>query len=201
MLINGDIIRITDAQTFIGQDVLNVYYYEIANLVDGVIILDLLLVFEDTVMNPVADLQVPSLQHLFLKGENASNNIDIQSLATNVFGDSITSGPPLPSYVSCGFSLNTSDRLTRNGSKRFSGIGETHVANNLYTPTPGVAELVEERLMQVLTVEGLLFGSMLATPVIVGRIPITGALDLSKISQITEVVVVSDIRTQVSRRS
>jgi hypothetical protein len=201
MLNNGDIIRITDFQIYIGEDALNVYFYEISGLSAGVVLLDLLLVFEDTVMNPVADLQVSALQHLSLRAENVTNGIDLDTLATNAFGEDPAPGPPLPSYVAAGFDLLVGDKTTRSGGKRFTGIGEERVANNVYNPVSADAELVQDRLAQVLTVTGLVTGSMLATPVIVGRFPITGHIDLSRVSTIIEALTVIDIRSQVSRRS
>lgn len=134
----GDLLQVIDNQEYLGQQVLNVYYYRItsvAPLADPYFptLNDW---FTDNVLAPVAALQVDGLLHLSREWKNLTNGVDLF-----VDGDVVPGGqsvsPSLytPSYVSLGFILRRESLVTRNGYKRIAGIAESLISGNEYVGT------------------------------------------------------------------
>lgn len=147
----GDIIRITDRQTLLGQQVLNVYFYRVQSLT-GITgdYLDLFAsTFQDVVLDDVKNIQHVELQHVGLFLENITNGVDIAEY-TDGFpqGGMIDGGDVMPPFVSFGFQLLRESRTTRNGYKRFGGVPEDSVTDGVYTGAGGDITAVEEALGQ-----------------------------------------------------
>ncbi len=133
--VTGDLIRITDQQTLLGQQVLNVYFYRVneTTTLTG----DYLAViggwFVPNVVTPVAAMQEVHLSHNSLFLENLSNGVDIESYTTGlpILG-AATGDDCMPPFVSYGYQLLREERNTRNGYKRFAAVPESLVTDGVY---------------------------------------------------------------------
>jgi hypothetical protein len=200
MLVNGDILRITDKQTLAGQDVLNVYFYEASVITPGVTLPEIIVEFSDNLVDQVRGVQSPDLNHARIVAENVTNGIDIDSATVNLAGQDGEAGPVLPNYVAGSYRLFVDDKTTRRGSKRISGIGEDRVEDNDYNPSSVSNALLNTALASPIEVTGTPVGEATLTPVIVGRDEL-GHLDLDRISVITSAANSETISSQVSRKA
>lgn len=200
MLTDGDVVKITSKSNYEGEELVNVFFYLVDALVAGVALIDIVTQFVDDVIDALRPLQVGSLTHTVATIENVTNGIDVDTLIINGGGQDTGGGAQTPSYVAAGYRLNVGDRTTRDGSKRFGGIGENRVAGNDYEPDAIPAATFLTRLPLTLDVVGTPTGTADLIPIIVGR-DILGALDLGRLSPIVSATQLGDIRSQVSRRS
>lgn len=163
---NGDLIRVVDTQTYLGQTVLNVYYYIVTAALgivgDALGIMDSS--WESTVLTPVVAIQSDHLSHVNREWRNLTNGVDIFNNDTVVDGGN-TGGDDLNSFTSVGFLLRRSNLTTRNGYKRFSGLKEGNVSGNTFTISSSFISAIESGLASPLT-DGI---AELARPVIVKR--------------------------------
>jgi len=151
----GDLIQVIDNQSYLGQQVLNVYYYRwsSAPVLSGPYLSQLNDSFQTTVMDFVADLQNDMLTHLSREWKNLSNNVDIFVDGDTFDGsNAVTEDTALPSYVSLGFLLQRDSLVTRNGYKRFAGLRDADVAGNSYTGGAPTIAAVETALASPLEV-------------------------------------------------
>lgn len=164
----GDLIQVTDFQTYLEQQVLNVYYYRITSVTglgDGYLS-DLNDIFIPTVLEPCLELQVSQLSHVSREWRNLSNGTDLFTDSVEYPGVlSVSSTALLPSYVSLGFLMRRETLATRNGYKRIAGIPDTAVNGN--DVTYGGSQIADfETAIAADLVGGLI---TLAEPVIVKR--------------------------------
>lgn len=153
----GDIIRITDRQVCLGQQMLNVYFYQLQN--DGTFLsgyLDTIaLHFTEAVVTPVAVIQDDQLTHTELFLENLTNGVDILTYTDGYpIQGTITAVDLMPPFVSLGFQLLREERNTRNGYKRIGGISESIVTSGIYSGDPTWVTDIENGMKADL-VEGL----------------------------------------------
>lgn len=173
----GDLIEIVDYQTYLGEAVLNVYYYlsQNANVVDSDYLESLSTAFTGGVLAAVTELQVEGLLHANRTIKNLSNGVDF-FVDTDVVTGQIAAplATYMPSYVSAGFMLVRSNLNTRNGYKRFSGLTEGNVQGNDLVSFGTSVDDIEDSLAQELIT--LLSDTFI--PVIVKRpIPAPGGAD------------------------
>ena len=130
-----DLIRITDKQTYLGQEVLNVYYYR---YVVGAPVLDEVYDtiagwWSDFVLDPVRETQNQFVMHTTLKIENMTGGADIREYTINKPGTlTCTAAQCLPANMTVGYILHRNNRNTRNGYKRFSGLTDNLVVGDSY---------------------------------------------------------------------
>ncbi len=162
----GDLIRCVDTQSYLGETVLNVYYYRITAVTgaeDGY--LDILNTsWEGEVLDNVVKLQISNLLHTQREWRNLSNGVDLMVDATVVPGGR-TESSSAPSFTSYGFMLARESLVTRNGYKRFGGIPDSFIDGNNYVGNAGLITAVESGLAADL-MAGI---TILAEPVIVKR--------------------------------
>lgn len=164
----GDLIQITDFQTYLGQQVLNVYYYRIVNitgLADGYlgIFADW---FKDVLLPPIVLIQNDGLLHVSRDLRNLSNGTDLYTDSEVIAGEQTPSpGQYSPSYLSLGFILRRESLATRNGYKRIAGLNEGYLSANDVTLDPNDISNIEDVLAGDITA-GII---SLAEPVIVKR--------------------------------
>lgn len=163
----GDLLRFTDRQTFLGQTVLNVYFYRVTSItgLDDTYLDVLGGWFKDNVVSPVAALQSASVSHTELFLENLSNGVDILTYDDGFPIAGEASGDALPPYASYGFQLLRESRTTRNGYKRFAGVTEANQDDGIYTGGGTAITDVEDALAADVVI-GL---ATVAEPVIVKR--------------------------------
>lgn len=125
----GDILRGTFVGTYLNQQIVNVFFWEIdsqstGNLVLGDFATEIVTRFDNDV---VSVLNVGLVYDTFTL-ENLTNQIGLADLGINLVGGN--TGQNMPSSVALGVRLNRATKLTRNGAKRFAGLSEDKVNNN-----------------------------------------------------------------------
>lgn len=121
----GDIIQITDVQVQKGQQVLNVYNYEVVTLTGLAdnyleVIADW---YEEVGLAAVRGIQSSSLVHIGLRVINYTTGIDfLERPLANLAG--VRPAPVLPPNVCWTFRLLRETRATRHGWKRYAGVAE-----------------------------------------------------------------------------
>lgn len=164
----GDLLQLVDNQSYLGQQVLNVYYYRVV-AITGLTSNYLEVLnnhWEEGVLSKILKVQVDDLKHVSREWRNMSNNTDLYTNTTVVEGDVTASAAMLtPSFVSLGFLLRRESLATRNGYKRIAGLPDDAIDGNAWTGTNSDIVAIENALAADLS-EGL---TTLVEPVIVKR--------------------------------
>ncbi len=164
----GDLIQCVDNQTYLGQQVLNVYYYRITALL-GIEDPYLNLLndsFNTLVLTPVLDIQNDNLLHVSREWRNMTNGVDLFTDTEVIPGENSASDAALsPSFISAGFLMQRESLVTRNGYKRFAGLDENAISGNTWVGGSTATDAVCAGLAADLTA-GL---ATVAEPVIVKR--------------------------------
>lgn len=182
MVANGDLIQCIDNQEYLGQQILNVYYYRITPPLGivGTFLSELNDAFETTVLTPVRAIQANVLTHVSREWKNLSNGVDLFVDGTVLAGTRGSGGSTLlPSFVSAGFILRRESLVTRNGYKRIAGLVEEDVTGNTWVGDMGDIADIEAGLAADL-VYGL---ATAAEPIIVKRpiVPPVSSYDYASI--------------------
>jgi len=145
----GDLIQIIDQQSYLGQTVLNVYYYRyflVAPSV-GAYLEEVLTNFEEDILPPIRAIQSSLLVHEVLEARNLSNGLDIATSNPDLAGTRTgTTDSSMASFMSYGFQLVRESLATRNGYKRFAGLLEPDLQGNISTIAPALLDAVEVAL-------------------------------------------------------
>lgn len=200
----GDILRFTVKGTLHGEDLVNVFFYEIALGSTGSLIeLNMIQEWASEFQSGVVGSLSNELEYQSLLIENLTNGLTFAEEPISVQGGS--SSPALPSSVALAVRLLRSSKVTRNGAKRFAGLGESAVDGN--DVTLGGANIA--------AIEGFCGSLLILTdydgngsnanlePVIVGRTLNAGGvyeLDLSKINSVSAAQIVFKTSTQNTRK-
>jgi hypothetical protein len=201
----GDIIRLTIKGQYLGQEVNNVFFFEIDSITAPDISLfdmldDYAAEFEANVLNTLSNQLTYSLWQI----DNLTDGLSFDELSQNEVG--IQPGEPLASFYALGIKLARSTKITRNGSKRFPGMVENLVNGNVHSIPPGDITQMQTFLglpLTFLDYNGL-GDDITISPVIVGRtLNMSGVyeLDLSKINQVNSALVNTFVTTQNSRKA
>ena len=165
----GDLLQVIDHQTYLGQEIENVYFYRatlgLAAHVTPYTIMQTQ--FSAQVMGPVRNMQASLLTHTGVEIRNLSNGLDINNNTfTAVGGVTATAATCMPSAVTQGFKLVRESLATRNGQKRISGLIDTLCDGNVFNfPSPAV-----KTALLVALAADLVDGAItIASPVIVRR--------------------------------
>lgn len=164
----GDLLQIVDEQEYLGEQVLNVYYYRwfSAPSVDNTPYGAMLTSFRDKVVNVVADLQNEGLEHVRLEIKNLSNGIDFAENIISEFGSYPgATGTYLPSFNALSFKLVRDSLVTRNGAKRIAGLTDGMQNGNEFVGNMDFVDAYRAAILDFLSV-GLID---VAAPVIVKR--------------------------------
>jgi len=199
----GDIVQITDVQTYLGQTVYNVYFYQLDALEPAVDYVDIAEAFDNVVRSQILTVQSAAVTHPTILVKNLTNGLDIWEQVDSQPGTQ--GGEGMPSYVSLGFRLLRTTALTRHGSKRIGGLAESLINGN-NVASAGLASVTALATVFSLPIErvGTVDHDLTASPVIVGRFPQgdpnEGELDLSKINPVSGSQFIR-VTTQVTRRA
>lgn len=204
MAIANDIIQVTHDYRVQGERCLNVFYYRLASTSVTPISLE--------VIGNALSTRWQSALAIPWTTVTVSNSIRLDNLTDGLTFAEVTTGwagttakQPAPSLVAVGFKLARASKLTRNGSKRVSGLPEdifdgnshtiggttlagllSYVADDVvFNDTPNVGDTIE------------------LTQVIVGRtLNASGVyvLDLTKVNEVTGVSINPLVTSQVSRK-
>lgn len=194
----GDLLQIIDNQTYLGEDLMNVYYYRWFSTptLDNSAYIPLLEDFQAEVINEVVKVQNEYVTHTTTSIRNLSNNLDYAERTSATIGTlDVDPANTLPSYMTLGFQLIRDSLATRNGYKRFSGMIESQVEGNDYVASLTPIGDVIGGLQENLTV-GLV---QVAAPVIVKR-PIDPPVGSSYVYSSISAVLFKGIGTQNTRK-
>lgn len=200
----NDIIKITDYQSFLGQIMENVYFYEIDAIpapADGFTVEEqVCLSFNSKVRINVIPLQENVCSHGVTRMDNLTNGIDFAEISAPVNGTIV--GDPEPSFVAYNFVLRRSTGITRNGSKRIGGLDEGGISGNGITTVGALLTALGTAMAADLTYPAGGLEVPFAHPVIVGRVLVGGSyqLDLTKINPIASAAFTA-VSTQRSRKA
>lgn len=184
----GDILQVQHVYTVLGEVCRNVFYYEIGPS-------DTTSQLATPYANWFAANIAPEYQ-VFLADDNTHDRIIVDNLTNGLdFGEATTDlagavvGDPLPSFVALNVTLQRTSKLTRNGSKRFSGFVETALTQQNWTLPAGAVTAVNNICATSLSDSDFLgLGTTMdLNQVIVGRTKNASnvyELDLSKINNI-----------------
>jgi len=164
----GDLIQIIDEQSYLGEKVLNIYYYRIITIAGlGSDYLELVADwFEDNVIAAVVQEQIGQLSHDLISTRNLSNGIDFYEKPIDTVGTlTADANGQAPSYVSLGFKLIRESLVTRNGYKRFSGLADARIQGNTYFGDEEDIAAIEDALAADIVIGAV----SVAEPVIVKR--------------------------------
>lgn len=208
-LVVGDIIKITDFQTFLGQEMQNVFFYRITAIpvptdpdtVDEQVCRS----YNAVVRTNIVPLQESSCSHGVTRMDNLTNGIDFAAVNVPVIGGIV--GDAEPSFLAYNFVLRRTTKVTRNGSKRIGGLDEGGVSGNGITTVGSLLTALGTAMAAPLSYAAGGLSVPFADPVIVGRKiigtgpkgPIYG-LDLTKINDISSAAFTA-VSTQRSRKA
>ena len=131
----GDIYRLKDFQTFLGQQVLNVYYYRMSAGSGGA--QDLITAYLLDVLPNIVPFQTDDVTHTVIEAMNLASLTDFaqQSITSGGQGQEVSqSSSPFHAY---GFRLVRTTRETRQGYKRYAGVPSPAVVDGVIT-TPSI---------------------------------------------------------------
>jgi hypothetical protein len=134
MPVNGSgaqILEFVDRQSWLGQEVINRYWYRIDNLSEP----DLAtahVAFENGVIGPIVNFQNEGLVHVDLTIINHSNPASFGLFTTDINGV-LVSSDNLPPFAALGVRLLRTSRELRNGHKRIAGMQENGQIDGIWT--------------------------------------------------------------------
>lgn len=205
----GDIVKITDFQSYLTQLVQNVYFYRIDALpepAEGFTVDEQVCrSFQTNVRVLALPFQNVALSHGVVRMDNLTNGIDFAELNDPVSGTA--GGDGLATFFALNFILRRSTGVTRNGSKRIAAPVEDAVQGNNYVGSMGPLNAFAAAMASPLKDGGLPVPADFATPVIVGRVLVGEGtpdehyeLDLTKINPIASAAFTA-LSTQRSRKA
>lgn len=198
MIEEGNILKITDGQVLLGETLFNIYWYRVEDHTPPVDLTNILSQFILDVINAVRASQSDEVMHIQPRIDDVTDGVSFAIDPGSYQGTRATT-PPLPSFTAWAYRLNRATKVTRPGQKRIAGIMEGDVGNNGVTPNPTVYDPVIAAMEMDIIVDNPVGLDTLITPVIVGRDEF-GALDLTRINNVTSVALNPIVSTQVSRK-
>jgi hypothetical protein len=126
----GDLYRVVDVQTLLGQQVLNVYFYKcIAAGSAPSLPTTLFGLMYENILTDMFTVQSSQLTH---NGGIITNEDNDDEFATVPTSDTGTiSGDVMPPFVAWAIRLNRASRAVRNGQKRIGGVPESLVVDGV----------------------------------------------------------------------
>lgn len=198
-MILGDVLQFVLEQNYLGQVIRNVFGYVVSVADPAASLTEVATLVQVEIGDIYLGIQVPGVSGVQTSLRNLDNPDDFIEIDWTGIGTDVAPGPGMPSYVAAAFKLLRGDVDTRNGSKRFTGIGEDFVTDNTWLAVGNP---------NVLTVQDALAATLFVTPsimeiepVIIGRDPITGLPDTGRIAPILEAQAQEIISTQNSRKA
>lgn len=120
----GNRYELLDGQEFLGQDVLNAYYYRQVTGASGNAS-DLAQAWVAAVLTPLRNCQNAALTHVLIGTKNLDipTDFDIAPIIPPAAGN--VPGEALPPFVAWAFRLNRQQTDVHHGAKRYAGVTET----------------------------------------------------------------------------
>ena len=134
MPLGGDVIELVHEQTYLGQTVNNVYFFEAA--VAEASMSDLANWFETNVVTKVKLLQNDLVNHVNLRLRNLFNEAETLEEPLTGTGTITSSDIELPSFIASQVRLEHASGAVRPGFKRYTGMTEGSLTDGLLNITP-----------------------------------------------------------------
>jgi len=117
----GDIVELVHEQTYLGQAINNVYYYQAVN---AVALSTLTTWFETNVVPQVKANQVDLVNHINLRCRNIFNDVETYEEPLTGVGAVASTVNEMPSFLAYALRLDHDNGSLRPGFKRFAGVTE-----------------------------------------------------------------------------
>lgn len=127
-LATTNITEIVNVQTYLGETCLNRYFYQQTSVATP-FFLALFNDFYTKVILPLANAQTTAVTHTEVV-IRVVNNLAVPEARFVLSQAGQVVDNPMPSLTAVNFKLNRSTKETRNGSKRYCGLGEAQVTDN-----------------------------------------------------------------------
>lgn len=195
----NDVIRFTVTQKLFGERVQNIFYYRMATVEGTSNLRDITEAFISDILNTWRELVTPDLLFENVLAENLTNGLDFHEEPLVFVG--LLTGTAAPSATAASVKLNVSTRETRPGGKRVSGIRADQIDDNDFNPnTVDWGVWLMDLQLQISFTDGGTGDTVIAFHYVVGRDPVTGLPDLSRIQPVANASLRSTITTQTTRR-
>lgn len=150
----GDLIQITDRQVYLGQEMLNVYYYNVESSVGTLTgyLESFINAWQVALQTAILNVQVDATLHQALEARNLTNEIDFANEVVNLPGNiPASAAQQLPSYVTLTFLMRRASLVTRHGYKRYGGLAEGTADGNTMALLPALYNPIRTGLQALLT--------------------------------------------------
>lgn len=193
-IISNPIVRVTDFQSFLGEEVINVYHYRFASPIDPYVLDNLNSKFQLDIITPIAAAQSDALTHTRVLIEEVNRGTALSDETISIPGQVATSNTA-SSFMCASFILNRADRDTRSGRKAIAGLDESDFTGNVLSAS-GITKFspLETVFPAIITVEG---GSW--APIVLGK-PDPNTTNGYFANRFTTSSLRTLVRTQTSRR-
>lgn len=163
----SDCYMLRDVQTFNGEKVLNVYFYQ--DLLLAATAETLVDAWVAGVQPKVLDIQDVIVRHILVDAVNLADPANFFEFAQDVGGE--YDGDALPPHCAVSYGLRLNSRALRPGSKRYTGIPEAVQVNGTITNSTYITQMEALRVQQ----SDILLSGVLSTfqPIVVKRVPYT----------------------------
>lgn len=160
----SDAYMLRDFQTYEGEEILNVYFFQ--DLLLASIAQNLVEAYETGFLPKVKAIQTSNVVHVKLDAVNLADPSNFYEKVIAVAGD--TTSDPLPAHDAVNYSLRINSRSLRPGSKRYCGVAEEYTTKNLITNAGYIALLETLRVQQ----SDILLSGVVETfqPIVVKRV-------------------------------
>lgn len=129
MATGGDIVELVHTQTYLGQTLNNVYYFEA--VVGGASLSQLAAWFETNVVPAVKALQNDLVTHTTLHLRNLFNLAEVWDEPLTGTGSILAGAGELPAFFASQLKLTHNNALVRPGFKRISGLTENNIGDGV----------------------------------------------------------------------
>lgn len=129
----GDVIELVHEQTYLGQQVNNIYYFEAA--VADASMSGLAAWFEINVLPDIKNIQTELVTHVALRLRNLFNLAETYEEPLTGTGAQTAGLLELPAFMAATFRLDHTTGSIRSGFKRYSGLNEGQLEDAVLTAT------------------------------------------------------------------
>lgn len=183
----GDLIELRSTVSYLGQDCLNVWHYQVVSFDPGVSYPDVDNAFTGFYTQSIKPVTMNTATLTKVDILNLTNGIDIYSEGHNVVGDKTTG--QTPSFTAYKFQFLRGSRITRHGWKRIVGVAEADIDGNSAVAGAVAALDALAAQMEVGLFVSATSADLTLIPVIIGRTLVGGVyqLDLAKVNSVLDV--------------
>lgn len=137
-----DIYELTDKAMFLGQEVNNVYFFQLTSIVGAPDASDMADAYIGQVLPAILNIQAPEILHTSIVVRNLFDASDSAIVPISEAGVGAGSGGDLmPAFNAVGYRLQTDNGAVKQGAKRYAGIEEEWSDSGVITSSGYIAVL------------------------------------------------------------